>query len=83
MALLEIEIEIEVELWNTSPFLALYSRSRSQQSTDEARSAPVPPRKRIAWEGDNNSHRHTLRLLDQLGPEGRVGEKYIYLFSDV
>ena len=38
----------------TSSFLGLYSRSRSRshQSTDEAHSAKVQPRKKIAWEGD-------------------------------
>ena len=54
-ALLGIEIKIEIELWNTSSFLGLYSRLRSHQSTDEARSAPVRPRKKIAWEGDTET----------------------------
>ena len=40
--------------------------------------------KKIAWEGDKHTNRQTdtqtLGLLDQLGPEGRVGEKEeIYL----
>ena len=52
---------------------------------DEARSAPVRPRKKLLEKGtsdkqidkqaDKQTNRHTLRLLDQLGPEGRVGEK--------
>ena len=42
---------------------------------DEARSAPVRPHKKIAWEGDKQRYKHTSRLLDQLGPEGPVGEK--------
>ena len=39
--------------------------------------------KKIAWEGDNTqTYRQILRLLDQLGPEGRVGENsYIRLLS--
>ena len=33
--------------------------------------------KKIAWEGDiPETHRLSLRLLDQLGPEGRVGENW-------
>ena len=82
-ALLEIEIKIEIELRNTSSFLGLYLRSRSRsrsrlhQSTDEAPSAPVRPRKKLHGKGTN---RHTItrtcQLADQLGPEGRVGEKY-------
>ena len=81
-------LEIEIELRNTSLFLGLYlrsrsrsaSRKRSHQSTDEARSAPVRPRKKITWKGDiretkKQRNKHTSRLLDQLGTEGRVGEK--------
>ena len=73
-----LEIEIEIELQNTSSFLGLYSRLRSRlhQSTDEARSAPVRPRKKIAWEGDN-INRRTWRLLDQLDHKGRVGENIV------
>ena len=41
-----LKIEIEIKLRKTS------SRSRSHQSTDEARSAPVQPRKKITWKGD-------------------------------
>ena len=55
---IEIKIEIEIELRNASSFLGLYSRSisRSHQSMDEARSAPVRPCKkncmgRGQWEG--------------------------------
>ena len=54
-----LEIEIEIELWNTSLFLGLYLRSslrlRLHQSTEKARSAPVRPRKKIAWEGDKHT----------------------------
>ena len=40
--------------------------------------APVPPRKKIAWEGDRHtSNRRTLRLLDRIGPVGRFDENYI------
>ena len=60
----------------------LYSRSRSRsrlhQSTDEASSSPVRPRKKSHGKGTNiitNINTRTSRLLDQLGPEGRVGEK--------
>ena len=61
-ALLEIEIEIKIEI-------------DPHQSTDEARSAPVRPSKIIAWEGHKHTtHKQTLQLLDQLGPDGRVRE---------
>ena len=36
---------------------------------------------KIAWEGDKQTdrqtHTRTCQLLDQLGPEGRVGEKSV------
>ena len=35
--------------------------------------------KKIAWEGDTQTNRQTLWLLDQLGPKGRVGENVYYL----
>ena len=43
---------------------------------DEARSAPVRSRKKLHGKGTNTqiTHKQTLRLLDQLGPVGRVGE---------
>ena len=48
---------------------------------DEAPSAPVRPLKKIALEGDKHTNNtqttriQTLQILDQHGPEGRVGEK--------
>ena len=47
---------------------------------DEARSAPVRPRKKLHEKGtsdkqtDKQTYKHSSRLLDQLGREGRVGE---------
>ena len=29
----------------------------------------------MAWEGDKQTDTQTIGLLDQLGPEGQVGEK--------
>ena len=43
-----------------------------------------PTTQKKAWEGDkqtNNINTRTLRLLDQLGPEGRVGENPKYLIG--
>ena len=40
--------------------------------------------KKIAWEGDkqrNNDNTRTSHLLDQLGPEGRVGENPIKVYK--
>ena len=84
-------MEIDIELRNTSSILGLYSRSRSRsrsrshQSTDEAHSAPVRPRKKTSEKQTdkqknkqtNRKKKPTSRLLDQLGPEGRVGENIL------
>ena len=61
---------------NTSPFWGLHARARHDphQSMDEARSASVHPRKKNCM-GRGQTHRETLQLIDQLSPEGRVGEK--------
>ena len=38
--------------------------------------------KKIAWEGDiKQTHKRTCRLSDQLGPEGRVGEKVSFAYQ--
>ena len=63
-ALLEIEIAIA------------RARHNPHQSTDKARSAPVRPRKKNRM-GRGQTHTQTLRLLDQLGPEGRLGENEV------
>ena len=31
----------------------------------------------MAWEGDTQTDSQTLQILDQLGPEGQVGEKEV------
>ena len=54
-------------IWNTPPFLWLHARARDVplQSTQ----------KKIAWEGNRQIDKRTLRLLHQIGPVGRFGEK--------
>ena len=51
--------------------------------------APVPGRKKIAWEGDKHVNTRTLRLLDRIGPVGRFDENshklsyyFVKLFMD-
>ena len=70
-ALLKINIEIEIDIEIAR------ARHDPHQSTDEARSASFRPRKKLYEKGTKYIYIHTWtsRLLDQLGPEGRVGEK--------
>ena len=53
----------ELRCWMTSgsPFLGLHARPRHDphQSTDEPRCAPVHPHKKITWEGNRQTDRHT------------------------
>ena len=52
--------------------------TNERPQTDHVITGPMRGLKKIAWEGDKQTQTHTdrqaLRLLDQLGPEGRVGE---------
>ena len=53
-------------------FRALLEIKRTRHALHQADHA-----KKIAWEGDiKQTHGRTLQLLDQLSPEGRVGENH-------